>query len=312
VPEVVRSIVAPFPDDHPLVLVQFSEAGIPVGHPVTIAELEAMNLPRETRLILVHPLDRLADRRSFDTLLHIVARLRAPDGCPWDREQTYGTIKKHLIEESYEAIAALDEGDLGQFAEELGDIMLQVVMYAQLARESSDFTLDDVLEAVNEKLIRRHPHVFGDVTVQDSADVLKNWEKIKRAERSGKPSTFGVPEAAPALMRAEAIQSRAERYGWEQPTENPSFDAVGDAGADKVEQLVALGSALFDAVSVARRYQLDPEEALRLATNRFRTSFDRILSEMHDRGIDFDTLSIGRKRDILAGVTTSPRPTEFR
>jgi tetrapyrrole methylase family protein/MazG family protein len=237
------------------------------------------------------PIERLADVASFDTLRYVVGRLRAPDGCPWDREQSYATIKKHLIEETYEAVAALDANDYPRFAEELGDVLLQAVMYAQLGREAEDFTMEDILRSVNEKLVRRHPHVFGDLQVIDSADVLRNWERIKRAEKGAPASRFGgVPEAAPALMRADAIQSRAARYGW-----LPSAGALnlqttleGDLGG--VERAHALGHLLFDVVALARRYHVDPEEALRVATNRFRDGLDRVLDDCQSRGVAFDSL----------------------
>ena len=218
--------------------------------------------------------DRAAVR--CDCLRHVALHRRSaagPGGCPWDREQTFESIKKHLLEETYEAVAALDEEAYGKFAEELGDVLLQVVMYAQFGREAERFDLEDVLRAVNEKLVRRHPHVFGDIAVGSSAEVLQNWERIKQAEKQGggeAASTFaGIPQAAPALMRAEAVQSRASRHGWTPPAGPPGFAELSLSDLTPSERLDRLGDALFDLVVLARRYKLDPEEALRRATNRF-------------------------------------------
>jgi tetrapyrrole methylase family protein/MazG family protein len=301
----LRRILGLYPSEHRVWVLAVDDSGAARVEPTEVQSLVQGVCELRLRGLYVEALDRLADRRGFDTLSYIVARLRAPDGCPWDREQDYGSIKKHLIEETYEAIAALDEADYGKFAEELGDVLLQVIMYSQLAREAGDFTLEDVLQSVNDKLVRRHPHVFGEIEVKDSAEVLRNWEKIKRTEPSEKPGPFGgVPEAAPALMRAEAIQSRAERYGWKSPDAVPSAEAIEAAGANRDAQLIALGDLLFGIVAVARRCRLDPEEALRLATNRFRGNFDLALADHPDHDMAFNSLSIDEQRKILATELT--------
>jgi tetrapyrrole methylase family protein/MazG family protein len=283
VEEVRTQLADLLPIDHPVVVVRFGGGTQPATIDTTTHGVE-WDGSSEAMCVLTTPLERLEDTRSFDTLRYAVARLRAPTGCPWDREQTYATIKKHLVEETYEAIAALDDGDLAKLAEELGDVLLQVVMYGQFGRELGDFTIDDVLRSVNEKLVRRHPHVFGDLAVTSSAEVLRNWERIKRSEKSGAASTFsGIPIAAPALVRAEAIQSRASRYGW-------IARASVDAGT--IPQLAAddLGQLLFDVVTLARRSHLDAEELLRQTTNRFCSAFDLVLAACHDEGINFDDL----------------------
>src|SRR5579859_5036436 len=276
----LRRILELYPSDHQISAVTFDASGVLQVRTTTVQSLNQSSLEFQPRGIYIKALDRLADRRGFDTLSYIVARLRAPDGCPWDREQDYRSIKKHMIEEAYEAVAAIDDVDLPRFCEELGDVLLQVMMYSQLAREAGDFTLEDVLQTVNDKLVRRHPHVFGEVEVKDSSEVLKNWEQIKKTEQADRPGSFsGVPDSAPALMRAEAIQSRAERHGWQSPEIMKTIDSIEAAGTSGDARFVALGDVLFDVVAIARRYRLDPEEALRLATNRFRSNFDRILAD---------------------------------
>lgn len=260
-----------YPADHRISVIQLgsttSEEAI---HVVPLAELDSAGLPTAPLAIYLPPVERLADLASFDTLRYIVARLRAPGGCPWDREQTHESMKKYLIEESYEAIAALEEGDLGKFVEELGDVLLQVIMHCQLAREEGTFELEDVLRAVNEKLIRRHPHVFGDVQASSSAEVLRNWERIKRAENGDARSSFArIPPSMPALLRADAVQSRAARHGWSPPAGPPNCSSLAIPDLDRAELARRLGEILFDLVAVARRHGVDPEEALRLATNRF-------------------------------------------
>jgi tetrapyrrole methylase family protein/MazG family protein len=252
--------------------------------------------------VYLPPADRHADEASFDTLRFVVARLRGPGGCPWDREQTLQSIKKHLIEETYEAVDALDREEYHRFAEELGDVLLQVVMYAQLGREAGRFTLEDVLAAVNAKLVRRHPHVFGEVQVSGSADVLKNWERIKRAEKGEAATTTfaGVPEAAPALMRADAVQSRAGRYGWVPSTTETDCAAPAKPDLTDEARLAALGSSLFQLVTLARRFHLDPEEALRLATNRFIAAFERVLADCQRRGVAFDALPEAQRQELLS------------
>jgi len=273
--DVVRRALEPtYPQDFLLSVVNLD---LGVGAAPTVVPLRELGVPgtlHGRNYLYCPPVERLADVAAFDTLRYIVARLRGPGGCPWDREQTFQSIKKHLIEETYEAVAALDDDDFTRFAEEVGDVLLQVVMYAQFGREATVFDLETVLRLVNEKLVRRHPHVFGDVLVGSSADVLKNWEAIKRAEKPGGAVTpvssfAGIPQAAPALMRAEAVQSRATRYGWTPPSRPPE---VGLAAIDDLSQDTRrerLGDAFFDLVALARCYKLDPEEALRLATNRF-------------------------------------------
>jgi tetrapyrrole methylase family protein/MazG family protein len=297
-----RALALLYPDDQPVTLVSISmENGTISIEEVTLSTLTQVEADGQRLCLYLKPLDRLSDLAAFDTLRYIVARLRAPNGCPWDREQTHESMKKHLLEETYEAVSALDQGNLQQFASELGDVLLQVVMHSQLGREAGKFELEDVLRAVNAKLIRRHPHVFGNVEVSSSADVLRNWERIKRSEGEGAVSPFfGIPEAAPALMRADAVQSRATRYGWIPPAIEPGLKVIEQPGLGEEEFERYLGDTLFGLVSLARQHHVDPEEALRLTTNRFCAALDQVLAECQVEGKPFETLELEERRRRLA------------
>jgi MazG family protein len=233
---------------------------------------------------------------SVERLREIVARLRAPDGCPWDREQTHASLRGALIEECYEVIEAIERADDANLREELGDLLLHVVMHAQMADERSAFTLEEVAEEVCRKMIRRHPHVFGDKLAQDSAAVLRQWEKIKRTEK-GKPdgALDGLPTSMPALLRAQNAQKKAARVGFDWPDAGPVFEkmqeeisevraalAAGDAKAVEDE----VGDILFTAVNLARKLHVDAETTLAAATSRFIRRFQAVERELGDRKME--------------------------
>lgn len=223
-------------------------------------------------------------------LCAIMARLRGPNGCPWDREQNLSTLKPHLLEETYELLETMDGADLAAHAEELGDVLLQVVFQSRIREEQGQFTLDDVAHNLADKLVRRHPHVFGDVQVDGSAAVLRNWEAIKRTEKKpdaeGPRSALdGVPAALPALARAQRMQSKASRCGFDWPDvagveaklaeELAELEAARTAGdADAVRHEV--GDLLFSVVNLCRFLQVDAEEAMQAASNRFAGRFREV------------------------------------
>jgi len=226
---------------------------------------------------------------DFDALVAIMARLRDPlQGCPWDREQTPQTLRKYVIEEAYEVVEAIDSGDPRKLSEELGDLLLQVVFHAQLAREAGQFTLDDVTRSIVEKLVRRHPHVFGDLSVSGSEQVLTNWEKIKRAEPGYEDRASildGIPPALPALMRALEVSKRVVKVGFEWPTVAEVLDKVEEEIQELRAEIAAgetaragneMGDLLFTLVNVARQLTIDPEDALRRMTQRFAARFRHI------------------------------------
>jgi MazG family protein len=226
----------------------------------------------------------------------IVARLRAPDGCPWDREQTHASLRSALIEECYEVIDAIERADDANLREELGDLLLHVVMHAQMAGERSAFTLEEVAAEICEKMIRRHPHVFGDKLAEDSATVLRQWEEIKRTEK-GKPGGLldALPASMPALLRAQNAQKKAARVGFDWPDVEPVFEkmqeeisevraalASGDAKAVEDE----VGDILFTAVNLSRKLHVDAETTLAAATNRFIKRFQAVERELGDRKME--------------------------
>ncbi|MEI6280051.1 MAG: nucleoside triphosphate pyrophosphohydrolase [Verrucomicrobiae bacterium] len=224
-------------------------------------------------------------------LRDIVARLRGPGGCPWDLEQTHASLRGALIEECYEVIEAINRADDANLKEELGDLLLQVVMHAQMAGERSAFTLEEVAAGICEKMIRRHPHVFGDNLANDSAAVLRQWEEIKREEKTS-GVLDGLPTSMPALLRAQNAQKKAGRVGFDWPDAKPVFEkleeevaevrkALADGDRRAVEEEV--GDILFTAVNLARKLHVDAETSLAAATNRFISRFQAVGRELGDR-----------------------------
>ena len=234
---------------------------------------------------------------SIDELRAIVARLRAPNGCPWDREQTHASLKNGLIEEAYEVIEAIDNQDDAHLSEELGDFLLQVVMHCQIASEENRFDFDRVAQLIGEKLIRRHPHVFGDVKATDSETVLKNWDEIKREEKGGTESVLDhVSKALPALMRAGKIQNRAARVGFDWPDLHGVVAKIHEELAEVEEAMQGndrshleqeIGDLLFSVVNLSRKAKFEPELVLQQATNKFIDRFQKLELLLKERNQTF-------------------------
>lgn len=228
-----------------------------------------------------------ASGEQFDALVRIMERLRADNGCPWDREQTPETLKPFLIEEAYEVMEAIDEGDPKQLMEELGDLLFQVVFHAQVAAERREFTIGQVLAATADKMVRRHPHVFGNSMASTAREVLEQWEELKRKERNAAAAVpvsalDGVPRELPGLLRAQRLQDKASRVGFDWPEISGAMakveeelgelkEAIGGAAPEEVER--ELGDALFSLVNLARFLNLSAEEALRKSITRFAARF---------------------------------------
>ena len=237
----------------------------------------------------------------LEQLLRIMARLRAPDGCPWDREQNHASLRQSVIEEAYEVAAAINSGDDANLREELGDLLLQVVFHSQMAGEEGRFVFDDCVRSIVEKLVRRHPHVFGSENAADSDAVLTRWEEIKRAEKGVKAASAldGISEGLPGLMRAEKVQKRAAKVGFDWSEVPPVIakvreelaeleEAIGDP--DKVED--ELGDLLFAVVNLSRKLKVDGEVALQRATDKFSTRFRGVESLARERGLALDTMTL--------------------
>ncbi|OGO22376.1 MAG: nucleoside triphosphate pyrophosphohydrolase [Chloroflexi bacterium RBG_16_51_9] len=235
---------------------------------------------------------------KFETLVKIIARLRAPDGCPWDREQTHASLREFLLEESYEVLAALDEGNSEKLCQELGDLLLQIVLHTQIAAEAGEFKLEDVMRGINTKLIRRHPHVFGSEKVKDAAEVAHNWETIKQEERGADASLLAsVPGQMPALSYSQAIQRRVAEVGFDWPDIDGVIDKLAEevgefkqssTGEQKAEEF---GDLLFTLVNFARRQGIDSESALREANQKFYRRFSYMEDLCRQRGLTFARLS---------------------
>lgn len=216
-------------------------------------------------------------------LVHIVDRLLGPGGCPWDQEQTHDSLKKYLLEEAYEVLDAIDSGSSDKLKEELGDLLLQPIMHAQMQKRDGGWDIDEVADAISDKLVRRHPHVFGDTTVHDADEVLRNWDQIKKSEGKEEQSILaGVPKGMASLLRAHEISKRAARVGFEWPSLDAVFEKLAEeeaelsaaiATGEKAEIESEIGDLLFTVVNVARWLDVEPEEALRKMLNRFSGRF---------------------------------------
>jgi uncharacterized protein YabN with tetrapyrrole methylase and pyrophosphatase domain len=248
-----------YPADHPITLLEPERA-------ITLAEVERD--AGSARFLVLAPLEAFADLASLDTVMRIAERLRAPDGCPWDREQTHASLRPHLLEEAYEALAALDSSDPARLRDELGDLLFQIAIHAQLAREEGTFDANEVARRLNEKLIRRHPHVFAGKAIV-GGDLLAQWEQIKREEQGeGTKSLLGgVPRELPALFAAERMLERVARVKIEPPRLDLPLD---------IDDQDFLGELLFDVVAAARDSGFDAETALREANERFAAHVGRV------------------------------------
>ena len=243
-----------------------------------------------------HELD--ADIERLRELVAVVERLRAPGGCPWDREQTHASLRATLLEEAYEVLEAIDESSSEKLREELGDLLLQVLMQSVIAEESGAFSLGDVADTVREKLVRRHPHVFGSVKVSGADEVLRNWEALKAAEYRRESALDGVQRSLPALQWAWSLQRRAATVGFDWPDLEGVLEKVGEEllelrEAETVEQREAeFGDLLFTLVNVARRMGMNPEDALRAATGRFEARFRIMEQEVRREGRELAMMTI--------------------
>ncbi|OYT69346.1 MAG: nucleoside triphosphate pyrophosphohydrolase, partial [Armatimonadetes bacterium CP1_7O] len=236
---------------------------------------------------------------GFEGLVAVVAALRAPDGCPWDREQTHESLKPHLLEETYEVLEAVDSHDPIALREELGDLLLQVLMHSQIASETGAFDIEQVIERLIEKLVSRHPHVFGDAHAETAEQVLKNWDKTKRAQKGRASVLEGVPRAMPALARAQEISKRAARVGFEWETIEGVLDKLREEEAELRQAIVSgdrvrieseIGDLLFTMVNIARHMQIDAEQALHSMVARFTRRFQWMEAEAARQNRALDNL----------------------
>ncbi len=290
-----------YPDQHPVRLVH---AAGTASQQVEEVPLYAIDRSPHLGLMTALFVPPLAEDTSLEAFQEVVARLRAPDGCPWDRQQTHVSLRRYLLEEAYEAIEALDEEDADALREELGDLLLQILLHAQIAVEEGEFTLAEVIQGIHRKIVRRHPHVFGEVEVSGVEGVLRSWQKVKEAERAMNGETEprgmldGVPGVLPALAQAQEIQSRAARVGFDwreiEPVLAKVFEELEEVNqaANVDEREKELGDLFFAVVNLARWHKVDAESALRLANRRFRQRFAHIESRARQSGRELSGMSL--------------------
>jgi tetrapyrrole methylase family protein/MazG family protein len=302
--ELKLTLMEAYPDDHPVKLVHAAGTSQQM---IEDLPLHAIDQSQNIGLITCLYLPPLEKGTSFEAFQEIIAHLRAPNGCPWDREQTHQSLRTNLLEETYEALDALDDNDPEKMREEFGDLLLQITLHAQIANEAGEFNINQVLKAVYDKIIRRHPHVFGDWKVSGVENVLQNWEKLKAEERASihkenggteKGLLDGVAKALPALSQAEEIQRRAARVGFDWPDTRGVIDKINEEcqellhAEDLASRSDELGDLLFAVVNLARHYEIDAESALRQTNTRFRKRFAHIENTARQQGKNLTDLTL--------------------
>ncbi len=302
--DVKLTLMEVYPDQHPARLVHAAGTSQQL---VEDLPLHAIDQSASIGLLTSLYLPPLEKGTSFEAFQEIIAHLRAPNGCPWDREQTHQTLRTNLLEETYEALAALDGDDPTHMREEFGDLLLQITLHAQIANEYGEFNINQLIKGIYDKIVRRHPHVFGDWKVAGVENVLQNWEKLKAAERreyeeesGGKQKGLldGVEPTLPALAQAQELQARAARVGFDWPNTHGVVDKINEECQElmKAEDLVAqsdeLGDLLFAVVNLARHYGVDAESALRETDSRFRMRFAHIEQSALRLGKSVNDLSL--------------------
>ncbi len=300
--QVKLTLMNQYPDEHPVQLVH--GAGTPEARvePLALYEIDRSRHIAHLTSLYVPPLPR---RSSFEALQEIIAHLRAPEGCPWDRKQTHLTLRRHLLEEAHETLHALDVEDLDKMREEFGDLLLQIVLHAQIAIDDGEFTMQDVVAELNAKLIRRHPHVFGDVVVAGADDVVTTWEAVKAAERQARNETpadtsllDSIPPGLPALAQAELYQKRAAKVGFDWPDISGPRAKVSEeiaeveAESDDDARGREIGDLLFAVVNWARWLRIDPETVLREANLRFARRFRQVELGASAAGRDLHAMTL--------------------
>jgi MazG family protein len=242
-------------------------------------------------------------KRSFDELVALMTRLRGPEGCPWDRKQTLASLKPFIVEEAYEVVEAIDRNERAALAEELGDFLLQVVFVAEITREEGSFDIYDVITNIHDKLVRRHPHVFGNVEAKDAEQVLVNWEKLKNEERKAENKSVlaGVPQSLPALLKASRLTEKAARVGFDWRRAEDVFakideevEELREAVEEKEQQKIhdEIGDLLFSIANIARKLDVNAEEALQSANRKFSRRFEAMERTVRTDGRNLDQLTL--------------------
>ncbi|MFG6497505.1 nucleoside triphosphate pyrophosphohydrolase [Fictibacillus sp. UD] len=299
--EVKLTLMEKYPDDYEVVVVTAAGSSDESIKRVPLYELDQTVTLNNLTAVYVPPVkeDELL-YRDFSFLKNVIARLRGPGGCPWDQKQTHVTLKKYLIEEAYEVLDAIDEEDDEALAEELGDVLLQVLLHAQIGEDEGFFAIEDVIAVLTEKMIRRHPHVFSDVSAENADEVVANWDAIK-AQEAGKEDREslldGVPKGIPGIQKAFLYQKKAAKVGFDWKEAGPVYDKILEElkefqEAEGDEQQKELGDLLFSVVNLARFYKIDPEEALNETNRKFRKRFSYIEHALKEQSLSFDDVTL--------------------
>jgi tetrapyrrole methylase family protein/MazG family protein len=313
--EVKLVLLAQYPADHRVVLIDSAGSDAARVEHLLLEDMDRHDRFTHASSIYVPP---LAAPSSFESFQETIAHLRAPEGCPWDREQTHESLRPHLLEEAYETLESIDRGNPGDLKEELGDLLLQIVLHAQIASEAGAFSMADVIAAIQEKIVRRHPHVFGGLEVEGVEQVLHNWEGLKAGERErsgeGRGALDGVPATLPALSQALEIQGRAARLGFDWRSVDGVRRKIDEElaeldGASRTDDREAeVGDLLFAVVNLARWLEVDPESALRGCNRRFRSRFGWMEVEAAARGTSLGSLDADRLDELWEEAKRAVEP----
>ncbi len=286
-----------YPSDHEVVVAGCGQGG---GFELSLHALDSLGSAHVCQDTAVYvPPSRISPPRGFDEFVRLIAVLRGPDGCPWDKAQDHLSLRRHMIEEAYEAVAAIDAGDDRELADELGDVLLQVVLHAQIAADDGSFTIDEVLGRISEKIRRRHPHIFGDASASTPEQVIAHWDAIKREEKADAGLLDSIPRSLPALMLAQKISKRAVSVGFEWET----LDDIWDKVHEEIDELKAtepgspeaaeeIGDLLFTVVNLARKQGIDAEEALRATCDKFARRWSSMEGNAASEGRDIAAYEI--------------------
>jgi tetrapyrrole methylase family protein/MazG family protein len=292
--------MAIYPDHHPVILVHNAGLENQIVETLPLYELDRNENLQNRSALYVPPLEQGSSLESFQ---EVISHLRAPDGCPWDREQDHQTLRPNLLEETFEALEAIDADDPESMQEEFGDLLLQIILHAQIAGEYGEFTMSDVIRGVYTKIVQRHPHVFEDLELSQSDDVIQNWERLKAAERKdkgeeGKGLLDGVPVSLPSLTQSETYQKRAARVGFDWKdldgvlAKIPEEIQELEEAKDQKQKSAELGDLLFTIVNISRWMGVDAESALREANNRFKQRFSYIERQARASGRELEKMSL--------------------
>lgn len=304
--EVKLTLMEQLPDDYPVYIVTAAGSKEEKVTKIPLYELDrAMTLNNLTSVYVPPVREEKLLYHRFETLRLVIATLRGPNGCPWDRKQTHESLKRYLLEEAYELFEAIDENDDEHMIEELGDVLLQVMLHAQIGEDEGMFSIDDVIRGITEKMIRRHPHVFGDITVENAEQVVENWQRIKEKEKKDRPASLldDVPKSLPNILKAYEFQKKAAKVGFDWDDVQPMWEKVEEEIAEfkrealeeenaRSRLISEFGDILFALINIARYYDINPEEALHTTNRKFYQRFSYIEEQARKSGVALTSLSL--------------------